>query len=124
MKIEELEEWQGILLFSDEDVYHKFTHAFAEKNDLDWRDVDDHMKVVREEFRELEQAIDSQRIEYGLHNKPGPELEGEMVDLMFTVFLLAKMMRCNIREPFINKSLYNLEKSGKRNKEGKIIDDV
>lgn len=115
------------------DLYERRTNEFARKNDLDSSDARSQWDVVQEEIEEFEEAWE--RVEPWLpEDDPlSPELlsepslddlEEEAADVVFTVFLLADLLGMDLRKRFDEKSRYNLQKSGERDENGKIIDDA
>lgn len=113
-----------------DDPYSRLAGAFADKHGLTSDDVESQWDVVEEEIEELEEAYEmwSLFLETDGAYKPDPgaerDLAEEMADVLFTVHLLARMIGIDLRSEYVQKSLYNLEKSPDRDGNGKITDDA
>lgn len=71
--------------------------------------------VFEEEVEELEEAFENSRYH---------ETKEEIADVLVTLFVLADRMDIDIDEAYQRKMEYNLQKSGERNPNGKIVDDA
>lgn len=76
---------------------------------------DAQFEVVKEEWEELEEAYDE---------GSDPELAEEMADMLVTIFVLAQTMELDIDKAYQDKMEYNLEKTGERDMNDKIVDDA
>jgi len=117
------------------DEYQRLTDEFASNNNLEPEDAPSQWDVVEEELEEMEQEFLSLKYDHipefgsdGWATAAGEEplepLAEEMADAIFTIHLLAHLAGVNLREEFREKADYNLEKSGQRDENGKIIDDA
>jgi len=117
------------------DEYQRLAEEFASNNDLEPDDAPSQWDVVEEEFRELREEFERLRFDHvpefgsdgwgaAAGNKPVEPLAEEMADAVFTIHLLARMLGVDLRREFVEKAEYNLEKSGERDENGKIIDDA
>lgn len=115
-----------------DDPYTRLARSFAHKHDLTGVDVDEQWEVVQEEIRELEDAFNEWQAAsaadqmFGGSNGPHAldDLTEEMADVLFTVHLLGEMLEINLRDRYIEKAKYNLQKSTERDENGKITDDA
>ncbi len=73
------------------------------------------LEVLLEEVDELEDAFFSTNYD---------ETKEEIADVLVTAFVLADRMDIDIDTAYQRKMEYNLQKSGERNQDGKIIDDA
>lgn len=78
-------------------------------------DAFNHFSVFIEETDELEDAM--------LNGSVGDVAE-EAADVLITVFVLADIMNIDISSAYNEKMLYNIQKSGEKDENGKVIDDV
>jgi len=117
------------------DMYQRLVQEFASNNDLEPEDAPSQWGVVEEEFEEMRAEFEELRFEHipefgsdgwdaAAGNEPLDSLAEEMADAIFTIHLLARMLDIDLRREFIEKANYNLEKSGQRDENGKIIDDA
>jgi len=111
-------------------LYTRKTREFASNNDLDESDIPSQWEVVKEELREMADAYSEfeglarTTAEGAAMQSTRSSLAEEMADAVFTIHLLAHLAGVNLREEFREKADYNLEKSGERDENGKIIDDA
>lgn len=117
------------------DLYQRLTEKFRQQNDLDAADITTQWSVVEEEIDEMNEEFKTLRKEHIPHfgsdgwkaaagNPPVERLAEEMVDAIYTIHLAARMLDIDLRERYREKAEYNLEKSGERDENGKIIDDA
>jgi NTP pyrophosphatase (non-canonical NTP hydrolase) len=115
------------------DEYQRLVQEFATNNDLEPEDAPQQWEVVEEELDEMREEFEELRFEHvpmfgewstAAGSEPVEPLAEEMADAIFTIHLLASMLGIDLRREFIEKANYNLEKSGQRNEDGKIIDDA
>lgn len=72
-------------------------------------------EVFQEEVDELEEAFEASQYD---------EVKEEIADVLVTLFVLADRMDIDIDEAYQRKMEYNLNKTGERNSDGKIVDDA
>jgi len=97
----------------DRDIYSMMAQMFKQKHMMSHVDAEMQAEVVKEEMEELEAALDGD----------GDELE-EAADVLFTVFLYCELKRYDLRREYIRKGSYNLQKTRKRDENGKVTDDA
>ena len=113
-----------------EGLYSRKTREFLDKHDLDESDIPAHWKVIEEEIDEFKEAfeefeyLETTTAEGAAMQSVRSSLAEEMADVVFTIHLLAHLSGIDLRQQFREKADYNLQKSGQRNEEGKIIDDA
>jgi len=71
--------------------------------------------VVKEEFEEYLQAYVESDLEATAE---------EMADVLITIFIQADRMGIDVSGAFNAKMMYNLDKTGERNDDGKVVDDA
>jgi len=98
-----------------ENVIH-LVEEFVEKNNMD--SVMDQWRVVREERHELDKELTKRH--FGEENNVAEEIADEMITLM----VLGEIMDINYTEELIKKMKYNVQKTGEKDENGKVIDDV
>lgn len=76
---------------------------------------DSQHEVVLEEFDEYEEAYENGELD---------EVAEEMADVLITIFIQADRMGIDIASAYNRKMEYNMDKSGDRNKDGKVKDDA
>ena len=77
--------------------------------------IEDQYEVTEEEMEEFVRAF----------NFEGKEaVAEEAADVLVTLFVLADRMDFDLREAYMLKMGYNLEKSGETDSNGKVVDDV
>lgn len=106
---------------TDNADYTYLAHRFNRKNGVNLEggpfseEVDAQYNVYKEEVEELEKAYNESRYH---------DVKEELADVLVTLFILAERMDIDIDECYQRKMEYNLQKSGERNSEGKIVDDA
>lgn len=84
------------------------TNGFSDESDAQH-------DVVVEEFEEYIEAYINGDLE---------KVAEEMADVLVTIFIQADRMGVDIDEAYQRKMEYNLQKSGERDENGKVVDDV
>jgi len=81
-------------------------------------------KVTKEEVEELQELVEGIQ---GEDVEWVDEYEGhmaeEMADIIYTVFTMAHAMDVDIHGAFMTKHRYNIQKSGSKMEDGKVVDD-
>lgn len=99
----------------NEDI-SEMIEEFVEKNNID--KLSAQWRVIQEERAELDGEITS--LLFGKEHN----IEEEIADEIITLLILAEMLDVDYKEEVKEKMEYNLEKSGKKNEHGKVVDDV
>jgi len=120
------------------DQYAKYAEMFADVAEIGPEYDDEHdaieaqHRVAQEEFRELTDEVVTylealKMAEAGdIVTSPNHDerLAEEMADVLITVHLLGEMMDIDLRQAYIKKMEYNMEKSADKDENGKITDDA
>jgi len=84
------------------------TDGFSDESDAQ-------LDVCTEEFEEFIEAYIKGDLD---------DVAEEMADVLITIFIQADRMGIDISGAYREKMMYNLEKSGERDDNGKVVDDV
>lgn len=101
--------------------YTYLAYRFNNKMDLNPTTIgfsdesDAQNEVVLEEFDEYEEAYDDRDL---------AAVAEEMADVLVTIFIQAHRMGIDIDSAYEAKMNYNLQKTGERNEDGKVVDDA
>jgi NTP pyrophosphatase (non-canonical NTP hydrolase) len=85
-------------------VYEDYADAFVKKNGLSKDHIDVQFRCIVEELGEFAKAL-SEGDRY--------DQAHELVDLLFTIFVMARLLNVNVLTCYIKKSEINLTKTNK-----------
>lgn len=104
---------------TDEDLYKSLTREFHDAAGIDHEGTKEDellwVSMLTEEVGELAEAV----------NKDKEDAIGEeLADVVIVAFGMARVCGIDMREEFIEKMEYNVEKSGTKTEGGKVVDDA
>lgn len=103
----------------EQDLYKKLTREFHDAAGIDHEGTKEDellwVSMLTEEVGELAEAVNK--------DKEGAVGE-ELADIVIVAFGMARVCDIDMREEFVEKMQYNVEKSGAKTEGGKVVDDA
>jgi len=103
----------------EQDLYKRLTREFHDAAGIDHEGTKEDellwVSMLTEEVGELAEAVNKDK---------GDDIGEELADVVIVAFGMARVCGIDMREEFIEKMEYNLDKSGAKTEGGKVVDDA
>jgi NTP pyrophosphatase (non-canonical NTP hydrolase) len=103
----------------EQDLYKRLTREFHDAAGIDHEGTKEDellwVSMLTEEVGELAEAVNKDKDD---------DIGEELADVVIVAFGMARVCGIDMREEFIEKMEYNLDKSGAKTEGGKVVDDA